>query len=138
VGVEQAFSSYVLQFDGRPCSQSRDAIPPPPGVLPTAPPKLYHTEPLPPRRCPSYKGTDAAAPRGVTLVLLHRPVTSQIHGCIVGVQDIECRGELIGDNGDDEHPSCQWTPLQSPSLNLPSGWLGSPLIPSTECIVTAL
>ena len=37
------------------------------------------------------------------MTLLRRPVASQIHGCIEGVQDIECLDELIGDNGADEH-----------------------------------
>lgn len=44
---------------------------PPPGIPPAAPPRLYHTEPLPCRCYPSYWGLNAVAPQGAAAALTH-------------------------------------------------------------------
>jgi hypothetical protein len=59
--------AFSLQLDGRPCKLSLQGYPPPPGVLPAAPPRLYHTKSLLLRCCPSHMRLNAVAPWGTAM-----------------------------------------------------------------------
>jgi hypothetical protein len=65
--------------------------PPPPGFLQALPPRLYHTKPLLPRCCPSYRGMNTVAPSGCRSDTFPSPSLSA--WCvrstdIVGVHDV--------------------------------------------------
>jgi hypothetical protein len=59
IGAGPAFS---LQLHFRPSNSSVQSYPPSPGILPTALQRLYLTEPLLCRCCPSYRRLNAVVP----------------------------------------------------------------------------
>jgi hypothetical protein len=89
------------QLEERSWIPSLRGYPPPPAVLPAAPLRLYHIEPLLLRCCSSYLRLNAVTPRGAAVELLHRLVAARgvSNARIMGVHDVESHDELICDIG---------------------------------------
>jgi hypothetical protein len=106
-------AAFLFQLDGQPWTQSLRLYPPPAGVLPVASSLLYVLDRVATAlRTRGRKRSPSWVTKWHFLIFQLQLVAPRVHGCVMGVHDVESKDELIGDTGD-EQLCCQWSLPQS-------------------------